>query len=769
MPESYEPNLVLATKEFDVVGTRPVRHDGADKVTGRALYGADFYAAGLLHGKLLRSPHAHARIRSIDTSRAEAMPGVRAVVTGADLPDGPPHRVDLGEGGVSVKYLRRNVLARDKVLYAGHAVAGVAAVSADVAEEALDLIEVEYEALPATMTALEALDDGAPTLLDDLSAEGGGEAVDGRANLAKRVLFTLGDVEDGFEQADLVVERAFDTSTVHQGYIEPQNVTAHWSSDGRLTLWTSTQGAFFVRDSAAAILAAPVSQVKVVPMEIGGGFGGKFPLYAEPVAALLSAKTGQPVKIVLTRQEVFEGTGPTCASNVRVKIGATNEGRITAAAARLAFEAGAFPGSPVPYASMAIFWAYDIPNVAIEGLDVLVNKPKTGAYRAPGSPNACFASESVIDELARGLGADPIEFRLLNAAKQRARRADGPRHGRIGVVEVLEAMRDHPHRRSPLDGANRGRGVSLGLHYHIGFQSSCTLSVNGDGTVSLVEGSTDIGGTRTAVAMQAAEVLGIAAEDVLPTVVDTDSVGYTAGTGGSRTAFATGWAAYEAARDVERQMTARAAGVWDAEPGSIELARGVFRSRHDPELSMTFKELAGMLNETGGPVVGRATVNPSGVGGSAVGNIVDVEVDPETGKVDVLRYTVVQDAGKAVHPGYVEGQMQGGTVQGIGWALNEEYFFDDSGRMTNSSLLDYRMPITMDLPMIDTVIVEVPNPGHPYGVRGLGEASIVTPPSALANAVHDATGLRLDTLPMNPVAVTTALWSQRPGTAAVRK
>ena len=766
MTESYEPNVVLATKEFDVVGTRPVRHDGADKVTGRALYGADFYTAGLLYGKLLRSPHAHARIKSIDTSRAEAMEGVRAVVTAADLPDGPPFRIDLGEGGVSVKYLRHNVLAHDKALYVGHAVAGVAAVSADIAEEALDLIEVDYEALPATMSALESLEDGAPALLDDLRQENGSEDTDGRANLAKRILFTLGDVDKGFEQADMVVEREFNTSTVHQGYIEPQNVTAHWNSDGRLTLWTSTQGAFFVRDSAAAILARPVSQVKVVPMEIGGGFGGKFPLYAEPVAALLSAKTGQAVKIVLTRQEVFEGTGPTCASNVKVKIGATNDGKITAASARLAFEAGAFPGSPVPYASMAILWAYDIPNVTVEGLDVLVNKPKTGAYRAPGSPNACFSSESVIDELAQGLGIDPIEFRLLNASRAGARRADGPRHGSIGVVEALEAMKDHPHWGSTLAGPNRGRGVSLGLHYHIGLQSSCTLSVNGDGTVNLVEGSTDIGGTRTAVAMQAAEVLGIAAEDVLPTVADTDSIGFTFGTGGSRTAFATGWAAYEAALDVERQMIARAASIWDADSDSIELTGGVFRSKHDPELSMTFKELAGLLNETGGPVTGRATVNPSGVGGSAVGNIVDVEVDPETGKVDILRYTVVQDAGKAIHPGYVEGQMQGGTVQGIGWALNEEYFFDESGRMLNSSLLDYRMPITMDLPMIDTVIVEVPNPGHPYGARGLGEGSIVTPPGALGNAIHDATGLRMDTLPMNPVAITRGLLSKRTGKAA---
>ena len=762
MAESYEHNVVLATRQFDVVGTRPIRHDGADKVTGRALYGADFYAAGLLFGKVLRSPHAHARIKSIDTSRAEALPGVSAVVTAVDLPEGVPgETLDLGEGLVSVKDLRDNVLADHKVLYKGQQVVGIAAVSQDVAEEALDLVDVEYEVLRPVMTAPEATKDEAPELHDDLHTTHLGARTEQQRNVASRLEYRLGDVESGFQQADEVIEREFDTSTVHQGYIEPQNVTTLWNADDRLTIWTSTQGAFYVRAAASAILAIPVSQIKVVPMEIGGGFGGKFPLYTEPVAALLSKKTGRPVKIVMTRSEVFEGTGPTSGSHIKVKLGATRDGKITAVQAHLAYEAGAFPGSPVLYASMAIAWSYDIPNVAIEGLDVVVNKPKTGAYRAPGSPNACFASESVIDQMAEKLGIDPLEFRLRNAASEGARRADGPLHGSIGCEEVLRAMRDHPHWNTPLEGPNRGRGVSLGLHYHVGFPSSCTISVNGDGTVTLVEGSTDIGGTRTSVAMQAAEVLGIRAEDVLPTVADTDSIGYTHGTGGSRTAFATGWAAYEAANDVKRQMTDRAAKIWETDPTSIEMARGVFQSKHDPELSMSFRELAGLLNETGGPVVGRGAVNPPGVGASAIGNIVDVEIDPETGKVDILRYTVVQDAGKAIHPSYVEGQMQGGTVQGIGWALNETYFYDDSGRMTNGTFLDYRMPISMDLPMIDTVIVEVANPGHPYGARGLGEASIITPPGAIANAIYNAIGVRMNELPMNPVAVMDALWERQ--------
>ena len=736
--KEYEHNIVLATEKFDVVGTRPVRHDGADKVTGRALYGADFQIAGLLHAKVLRSPHAHARIRSIDTSKAEAHPGVRAVVTGADLaPAEPGIMVDVGEGVDNLRYLRENVLARNKVLYRGHAVAAVAAISPHDAEEALSLIEVEYEEIPAVLTAPEAMEADAPLLHDDLRTERFDGTTDGDlSNLAKHIRHELGDVEKGFAEADVVIEKEFNTATVHQGYIETQNATALWNNDGRIEIWCSTQGSFVVRDNMAAILDVPISQIRVTPMEIGGGFGGKIPVYLEPVAALLSKKTGQPVKMVMQRDEVFEGTGPTPGSYIKVKMGATKEGRIIAAQAYLAYEAGAFPGSFVDTGAKCIFTSYDIPNVLIDAYDVVVNKPKTKAYRAPGATNASFASETVVDELIESLGADPLEFRLSNAAREGTRRADGPVFQRVGGVELIEAMQSHPHYAAPLEGPNRGRGVAIGFWFNVGFPSSCTISVNADGTVNLIEGSTDIGGTRVAVAMQAAEVLGLKAEEVNPRVVDTDSIGYTAVTGGSRVAFSTGYAAYEAAQDVKRQMIDRAAQIWDIDADSIEFERGVFQSKTDPELRVTFKELAGQLNDTGSPIIGRATVKPGGVGVAFAGNIVDVEVDPETGKVDILRFTVFQDAGKAVHPSYVEGQMQGGSVQGIGWGLNEEYYMSRGGHMLNSTLLDYRMPTSLDLPMIDTVIVEVANPGHPYGVRGVGEVSIVPPPGAIANAIH---------------------------------
>jgi CO/xanthine dehydrogenase Mo-binding subunit len=737
-------------KEYKVLGTRPIRHDGVDKVTGRALYGADFQTTGLLHGKVLRSPHAHARIKSIDTSRAEAHPGVKAVVTAEDLPTAADKIADLGEGAVNLKYLCDNILASDKALYTGHAVAALAANDPHTAEEALELIDVEYELLPPVLEVREAMKDDAPLLHESLKTDAMGEKSEKSSNIASHFQHKKGDIEVGFAEADIIIEHDFVTGTVHQGYIEPHNATALYNPDGQLTIWCSTQGAFTVRQQMAEILQIPISKIKVVPMEIGGGFGGKISVYLEPVAALLSKKSGRPVKVLMNRTEVFEATGPTPASYIRVKMGVTNDGRITAADGYLAFEAGAYPGSPVGAGAMCIFSPYNIPNGLIDGYDVVVNKPKSNAYRAPGATNAEFAAEIVVDEICEKIGMDPLEFRILNAAEEGVSRIDGPVFPRIGCIETTEAAKEHPHYAAPLEGENRGRGVASGFWFNVGLKSSVSINVNPDGTISLVEGSTDIGGTRASIAMQAAEVLGIPAEAVYPTVVDTNSVGYTDVTGGSRTTFSTGYAAYEAAQDVKRQMVERAAKLWDVDSGEVQFADGDFICVNGKDERMSFKQLAARLDEVGGPVTGRASVDPTGVGGAFATHIVDVEVDPDTGKVQILRYTAAQDAGKAVHPSYVEGQMQGGVTQGIGWALNEEYIYNDEGRMTNASFLDYRMPTCLDLPMIDTVIVEVPNPGHPYGVRGVGEVPIVPPPAAIANAIYRAVGVRMKELPMSP-------------------
>ena len=767
----YKPNTVLSNQEFDSVGSTPVRHDGADKVTGRARYGADNNMPGMLYGKILRSPHAHAIIKSVDASEAEKMPGVYAVVTSADWPETSMKLTDLAEGAIhNLGFLSMNVLARGKALYKGHAVAAVAATSTHIAEEALTKIKVDYEVLTPVLSAADAIKPGAPILHDRLASVAspalrpGGlledDAESMQTNIANKFEFSLGDLEQGFKDADIIIEKETSTQAVHQGYIEPQAGVAHWQTDGKVTVWSSSQGQFTVRDQTARFLGIPVSQVKAIPMEIGGGFGAKGITYVEPVAALLSKKSGRPVKVQLSRVEVFEGTGPTSGTKIKVKLGATKEGKLIAAEAELTYEAGAFPGSPVGAAVQCMMGQYDIPNAHLKAIDVVINRPKAAAYRAPGAPAAAFCMETAMDELAEKLSIDPLELRLMNSGKEGSRRVTGPVNPLVGYIETLQAAKDHAHYNTDLDGKLRGRGVAAGFWGNNSGPASAVAVVNSDGTVSLTEGSPDIGGSRVAMALHVAEVLNLPVEDIKPQVGDTDSIGFTSNTGGSSATFKSGWACYNAAQSVKQQMIERAAKIWEIPDEDVEYKEAVLQHKSDPELKLTFKQIAARMIPTGGPIVGSAGVNPPGPGPSIGVHMVDVEVDPETGKVDILRYTAVQDAGKAIHPAYVEGQIQGGAVQGIGWALNEEYVYNDSGEMLNKSFLDYRMPTTLDLPMIDTVIVEVANPNHPYGVRGVGEVPIVPPMAAISNAIYDAIGVRMNELPMSPDKVLEALWAK---------
>lgn len=751
--------MAASTNGFKVIGTRPVRHDGVDKVTGRAKYGADYAFPGMLFGKVLRSPHAHAIIKSIKTDKALALPGVKAVITAADWPQLPDKIEQAGEGPVNLAHLSLNLLARNKALYDGHAVAAVAATSPHIAEEALRLIEVDYEILPPVMTVEAAMKPGAPILLPNLRNKEDGP--DKQTNVAAHIQFKRGDIEAAFKQADYVVEREFKTAMVHQGYIEPHNAVGIYNADGHGTIYCSTQGTFAVRGLTAALLGMPEGNIRVVPAEIGGGFGGKLTVYLEPLALLLSKKTGHPVKMVMTRAEVLRATGPTSGSTIRCKMGATKDGKLVAAHIWMGYEAGAFPGSPVGAGAMTIVAPYDIPNLLIDAYDMVVNRPKTAAYRAPGASNAAMASETVIDELAEKCGIDPCDFRIMNGAKEGTAQTAGPPYKRIGFIETVEAIKNSPHYKSKLEGPNRGRGVGSGFWFNVGLQSSAVVNVHTDGTASVVIGSVDIGGTRAAQAMIVAEVLGIDVKDVRPLVADTDSIGHTDVTGGSRTAVTTGFAVYQASQDVVRQLKERAAKVWEKKPEEITFENGVLSAQGEGIKPMTVKEIAGRLARTGGPVTGRATVNVRSVGPSFAATCVDLEVDPDTGKVQILRATVAQDVGKAIHPSYVEGQMQGGTAQGIGWALNEEYFYDDRGTLRNTGLLDYRMPTCLDLPLIETVIVEVPAPGHPIGSRGVGEVSIVPPLAAVANAIYRATGVRMTELPMSPPRLLKAILKKR--------
>ena len=745
------------------VGTRPVRPDGVDKVTGRARFGADLHLPNMLVGKVLRSPHAHARIVSMDTSAALALPGVKAVITCDDFDDVPSELSPAGEMLVNYRDIVRNVMARDKALFEGHPVAAVAAVSEKVAREALDLIEVDYEVLPHVLDVVEAMAPDAPLLHDDMFTAGVEPAPSAPSNVAKVVEFGCGDVETGFAEADIVIEREFRTQPVHQGYIEPHSCIASYSEDGQAELWCTTQGHFVVRSHCAKLLGMDVSRLRVTASEIGGGFGGKTVVYLEPVALMLSRKSGQPVKMTMSRDEVFRASGPAPGTWMWVKIGITREGRITAGEAVLKYQAGAFQGSPVQPGCMCAFAPYDLEHVKVVGYDVVVNRPKAAAYRAPGAPQSEFAVESVIDELAKRIGMDPVELRLRNAAKEGTQAVYGPTFGPIGLVATLEAARTHEHYRAPL-APGQGRGVASGFWFNIGGETCANLNLGEDGTIALVAGTPDIGGSRAALCLQAAETLGVDAEHIRPLIGDTSTLGYTFLTGGSRTAFASGMAVIEASKDMIGQLCERAARIWDIPVDAVEWIDGEARpagaNAGDFE-PLSLADLAKVAGKTGGPITGRAQINAQGAGPSFGTHIVDVGVDRETGRVTIERYTVIQDAGKAVHPSYVEGQMQGGAVQGIGWALNEEYVYDGQGRLQNPGFLDYRIPVCSDVPMIDTVIVEVANPTHPYGVRGVGETPIVPPMAAIANAVEGALGIRFTDLPMSPPKVLKALGEAR--------
>ena len=744
---------------FKWVGTRPIRPDGVPKVTGRAMYGADLAMPGMLWGKILRSPHAHARIRKIDTTKAAALPGVRAVVTAADFPDQKFEYIGPERVAVNFWHVTRNVMAREKALYEGHAIAAVAATSPAIAEEAAALIEVDYEVLPHAIDVDEAMKPDAPLLFEDMITRGVEPVPTKPSNISKRLEFTIGDLDAGFAEADEVIEKEFKTAAVHQGYIEPHATIARVDADGQTEIWASSQGHFVVRALTAQILKMPVGDIRVTPAEIGGGFGGKTVVYLEPVATLLSKKSGRPVKLVMNRDEVFKATGPTSGASMRVKIGVTRDGKITAAEGEFNFQAGAFPGSPVMNACLCAFAPYDIANVLSIGYDVVCNRPKSAAYRAPGSPISAFGVESVLDMLAKKIGMDPVELRLKNAAKVGTATVYGPKLAHNGYSETLEALLNHPEYKKPL-GPNQGRGVASGYWFNGGGESSATVQINADGTVLVATGSPDIGGSRASMAIMAAETFGVDYSQVRAIVADTASVGYTHVTGGSRVTFASGMAVVNACKKGIEDLRARAAMIWDVDVDGVIWEDGQAKpagSNVGDFKPMSLREIAGKAALTGGPLTYATSVNAGGQAPGFSSQFCDVEVDPETGKVTILRFVAAQDVGRAIHPSYVEGQIQGGVVQGIGWALNEEYIYDAKGRLDNAGFLDYRCPVASDLPMIEAVLVEVPNPAHPYGAKGVGEVNIVPPMAAIANAIDSAIDRRMTELPMSPPKVRAAL------------
>ncbi len=740
---------------FKVVGTRPIRPDGVDKVTGKAIFGTDYKAANMLAGAIVRCPHPHARIKSIDTSKAEAVAGVKAVVTGADFPSVEDTIVRMGETSASTVDMAQNVMARDVAYYDGHPVAAVAAISQEAADEAAALIVVEYEQLPYHIDINESFKLDAPAINPNLKATGLAEGEKVSPNVTTKFPYAKGDADAALAGAAATVTAHYTLKPVHQGYIEPHACVVSWKPDGKIDIWCSSQGAFNIRGLTASFLHVDIGSIRVMPLEIGGGFGGKNSVYLEPVAALLSKKSGRPVRLLMSRSDVFRASGPAPGAEIDVTLGADAQGNLVGAKVEFVYSAGAFRGTDAMPGVMHAICHYKVPDFSLIGWEVLTNMPKHAAYRAPGAPQVNFAVECALNELADKLGIDPIEIRLKNAVGPGDPGMMGAPLGNVGLIECLEAAKAHPHYTAPL-GEGQARAVACGSWMNYGGPSTASVSLAEDGSVLVATGSPDIGGSRASMAIMASETLGVPYEQINVVVADTSSVGFSMVTGGSRTTYATGIAVIDAANAVIDICKQRAAKMLDVDVSTIEWIDGeAVETGNGKRLSL--RQIAEKSGATGGPISFEKGVSPLQHLPGYSAQICDVEVDRETGNVSVVRYTVVQDVGRAIHPAYVEGQMQGGAVQGIGWALNEAYIYNKDGRLDNAGFLDYRIPVASDMPMIDTVMIEKANPGHPYGVKGVGEVPIVPPLAAVATAVGNAIGKRMRDLPISPERVYAAL------------
>ena len=761
------------TREVKGVGLAIPRPDSPEKVTGQVQYVADLKPRGLLHAKLLRSPHAHARIRRIDASRARALPGVRAVLTAADLPElkrEAPTRAHA-------------VLAIDRVVFVGQPVAAVAADEPSIAEEALDLIEVEYEVLPAAIDPIRAMQPDAPPVAElgteadtsEALAHSGVAAAKTQAaatkavNVAQQLRLTRGDVARAFADSDLVLERTYRVPMVHQGYLEPHAVLAQWDTTGLLTLWSSTQGSFNTRSEVADVLAIPENRIRVIPLECGGGFGGKIRALCEPITALLARVTGRPVRHVMTRREELEAGMPAPQVIIRLKTGVKRDGTLRGLEAETILDSGAISGAVLTMSAVFLGSLYRWPSFDIRGFEVLTHKPSVAAYRAPTAPQTIFALDSHMEEIARRLELDPGEFRLRHLMREGDPMANDQPWQSNGAREVLTRLIEHPLWKTRAEWAASGRkdgrglrGTGLALGGWIpGLQpTGATVRLNPDGSLSVLTGQVDIAGTNIALAQIAASAYGVDIDQVRITTGDTDSAPVTGLSAGSKTVYTVGAAVLGAAEDARRQTLEIAASELEASVHDLEIEDGRVVVRGVPSRGITLAQIGKKGNlymSKVPPVLGVSHPAFSLQAPAFAAQLARIEVDPETGQLTLRDFVVVQDAGRAINPLGVEGQMQGGAVQSLGFALTEGLDFAEDGRLLNPSLLDYRELTAADLPSIETIIVEVPCPAGPFGARGVGEPPIVPAPAAIANAIRDATGARLTELPLTSERVAMAL------------
>ena len=746
--------------ELKVVGKRVPRVDARERVTGEAIYPADLELPGMVHAKLLRSPHAHAHIRGIDTSRAAALKGVLAVVTAADFPELPVGAtIPMGELGYDMWMVAQLNLARHKVHWVGQPVAGVAAVDVHVAEAALALIEVDYEPLPPVLDIAAAMRPDAPILHEHVLTKGVEPRPRVPSNVCSRVVITRGDASRALSEAAATAHASVKVDTAHQGYLEPQVMVAQVDANGFATVWASTQGQFTTELMVARMLGLPQSKLKVVPLEIGGGFGGKIAIHGEAVAVRLAQKCRRPVKLVFTREEVLQGgSGPAAAALIDIAVGADGEGRLVAIDGTYRLDAGGLPGLSPSLVMQASAALYQCPNLNLQGYDIVTNKPRTEAYRGPVGIQAYFAMEQAMDALCQRLDMDPLEFRKRNASVTGSTMPIGTPFPAIGLTTILDRVGEHACWREPLPKGRypRGRGLALGYWRGTSMTSAAHITIAGDGRPMVTMGAVDLSGTRTTMAQVVAEEFGLPLDDIHIQTGDSKSVGYSDGAAGSRVARTTTAALVEACADALGQLRKRAAEKLQRRPEDLDYAAGRFHVRDAGGPAISLAELM-QATLTDGAVIGRGSSTKLPLGVEIGAHVCDVEVDTDTGLVTVLRYTAFQDVGLALNPAAVEGQIEGSVVQGLGWALMEGFDYAPDGRLRNASLLDYRMPTALDVPKIDCVIVETPVPGVPYGVRGVGEVPIVPPAAAVANAIARATGVRIWHMPMTPERVLLAL------------
>ncbi len=747
--------------EFNVLGRSHVRVDALDKVTGHATYAGDVYLPEMLMCKVLTSTRSHARIVGVDTSEAEALPGVRGVITGKDFPD-----VFFGSGALR----DRRVMARDEVFYVGEPVAAVAAVDEMTAVEALSLIRVEYEDLERVVDPVTSLTSTPTVVHSDLEGfEGYGFALGG--NNCTMLDADRGDIDAAFAEAHQIVEETYHTQAINQGFLEPMACVANIEANGRLTIWASTQGPYQVRQQLASVLDMPIGNIKIIAMELGGGFGAKLRLALEAFPALLSMKTHRPVKLVNTREETFTLNGPRLETNIYLKTAVTNEGIITAREARSVFDVGAYLGAGPNSGVGHGLGAYDIPNFRLRSYGVYTNKVYVGSYRASGVADMTFAVESHMDVIAHRLGLDPLEFRRRNALKEGDIGVSGARIPANGLAEVLDALQEKMDLPGPKASpepdsgkAARGVGIAVGEWRSGSGPSTASISVNEDGTVGLLTGSVDISGSDTSLAQITAEVLGLKMGQVIVAKRDTDLAPFTGPSGGSRIVYSQGKAVQMAAEDARDKLLALAADRLGVQADALECEGGAVYVIDNPPQSMGLGQLARMsLSSRGGPVVGTASLSSMPYNPVFNAQAAEVLVDRETGQVRVTRFVQAQDVGLAVNPMGVEGQLEGGAVQGIGRALSEEIQIDpDSGQIRNPSLATYLMPLAIDMPEIENVLVEVPSEDGPFGLRAVAEPPGFGPPAAIANAIYDAVGVRIRTLPLSPERVLAAIHGREP-------